>query len=74
MMSPRYGEALEVLPMSRCGPFASFSSDAVIRPLLGADIDWQWARVRSVVIDRAARLAAIPVGESPANRGVQSLL
>jgi hypothetical protein len=24
--------------------------------------------------DRAARLAAIPAGESPANRGVQSLL
>src|SRR5450759_2079285 len=28
----------------------------------------------SVVNDRAARLAAIPAGESPANRGVQSLL
>lgn len=28
----------------------------------------------SVAIDRAARLAAIPAGESPANRGVQSLL
>ncbi len=27
-----------------------------------------------VVYDRAARLAAIPAGESPANRGVQSLL
>src|SRR5208282_6824172 len=27
-----------------------------------------------VVRDRAARLAAIPAGESPANRGVQSLL
>ena len=26
------------------------------------------------VNDRAARLAAIPAGESPANRGVQSLL
>jgi hypothetical protein len=28
----------------------------------------------TVLIDRAARLAAIPAGESPANRGVQSLL
>src|SRR5664279_2317688 len=28
----------------------------------------------SVANDRAARLAAIPAGESPANRGVQSLL
>jgi hypothetical protein len=28
----------------------------------------------SVENDRAARLAAIPAGESPANRGVQSLL
>jgi hypothetical protein len=28
----------------------------------------------SVENDRAARLAAIPVGASPANRGVQSLL
>jgi hypothetical protein len=27
-----------------------------------------------VVDDRAAKLAAIPAGESPANRGVQSLL
>jgi hypothetical protein len=27
-----------------------------------------------VAIDRAARLAAIPAGESPANRGVQSLV
>ena len=28
----------------------------------------------TVIRDRAARLAAIPAGESPANRGVQSLL
>jgi len=28
----------------------------------------------SVDFDRAAKLAAIPAGESPANRGVQSLL
>jgi hypothetical protein len=28
----------------------------------------------SVENDRAAKLAAIPAGESPANRGVQSLL
>ena len=31
-------------------------------------------RNASVENDRAARLAAIPAGESPANRGVQSLL
>ena len=32
------------------------------------------ARARNVEDDRAARLAAIPAGESPANRRVQSLL
>jgi hypothetical protein len=31
-------------------------------------------RMDSVESDRAAKLAAIPAGESPANRGVQSLL
>ena len=35
---------------------------------------WIMAREGSVANDRAARLAAIPAGESPANRGVQSLL
>jgi hypothetical protein len=29
---------------------------------------------KTVESDRAAKLAAIPAGESPANRGVQSLL
>ena len=32
------------------------------------------ALTASVANDRAAKLAAIPAGESPANRGVQSLL
>ena len=38
------------------------------------DIDRHPVLNASVVNDRAAKLAAIPAGESPANRGVQSLL
>jgi len=34
----------------------------------------RFERDGSVANDRAAKLAAIPAGESPANRGVQSLL
>jgi hypothetical protein len=33
-----------------------------------------YKKVALLAFDRAARLAAIPAGENPANRGVQSLL
>jgi hypothetical protein len=39
-----------------------------------ADVGRRYRLDGSVAFDRAVRLAAIPAGESPANRGVQSLL
>jgi hypothetical protein len=54
------------------------AADIAVEPNVGfrgtADIVLSGAPSKSVANDRAARLAAIPAGESPANRGVQSLL
>ena len=48
------------------GPDVSFPGEA--------EVSWVAEFAPSVENDRAAKLAAIPAGESPANRGVQSLL
>jgi hypothetical protein len=65
----------ELGEMSPIGTLRHFAATRYFRRFrIEADIDQSARMAGSVENDRAAKLAAIPAGESPANRGVQSLL